>query len=209
MSNSRVGFLATLLMVGAMSAPAFAQTTPDQTAPATPPAAAGGVGGGAATPAPEAGAPGGGGPGGGGQNRWNPQAMRQRMIDRLKQQLGTSDDEFAAIQPKIEKVMQLKREVNGPGMFGGRRGGGGGFGGAGGPGGDPNQTPSAVQQATKDLQETLDDANATPADIKTKLDALRDARGKAMDDLVKAQQDLSDVLTQRQEAVLVMMGILD
>ena len=49
------------------------------------------------------------------------------FIDRLKTALGATDDEFAALQPKIEKVMQLNRDVNpGPGaMFrGGRRGGG-------------------------------------------------------------------------------------
>jgi hypothetical protein len=91
-------------------------------------------------------------------------------------------------------------------MFGGRGGGGGGFGGG---GGGPTTQPSAVQTAMTDLQTTLDDQNASPDDIKGKLQILRDARSKARQDLVVAQQDLKSVLTQRQEAVMVLMGYLD
>jgi hypothetical protein len=142
------------------------------------------------------------------------------MMDRIKQALGASDDEFAAIQPKIQAVMQDQRDANPRsfGMFGGRGGGGPGGGpGGGGPGGGgrfgggfgATTEPSVVQTALQDLQTTLDDQNAAPDAIKAKLDTLRQARTKARQDLAVAQADLKSVLTQRQEAVMVLMGYLD
>ena len=46
-------------------------------------------------------------------------------------------------------------------------------------------------------------------DIKAKLQAVRDARKKTADTLQSAREDLRKVLTMRQEAVFVEMGILD
>ncbi len=46
-------------------------------------------------------------------------------------------------------------------------------------------------------------------DILAKVAALRDARSQAQADLVKAQSALRAVLTVRQEAVMIAMGILN
>ncbi len=108
------------------------------------------------------------------------------------------------IQPKITAVMTAQRDAMGGGMFGGR----GRRGGQGGQGGQA-ATPSAVQAASDDLKKTLDNKDSTPDDIKTKLQALRDAKKAAKDVLAKAQDDLKSVLTPRQEAVLVQRGMLD
>jgi septal ring factor EnvC (AmiA/AmiB activator) len=81
-----------------------------------------------------------------------------------------------------------------------------GRGGQGGPGGNAPSTP--VQAAREDLNKTLDNKDASADDIKAKLTALRDAETKAEGDLDKARQELKELLTQRQEAVLVMDGIL-
>jgi Spy/CpxP family protein refolding chaperone len=132
----------------------------------------------------------------------------QQMNDRMKTQLGLSDDEYKAIQPKIEAVMTAQRSTRGggPGGFGGRRGGGNN----GNAPTDPNApAPTGAQAAARDLQTTLDNKDAKPEEIKAKLTALRDARNKAKEDLTKAQADLKELLTQRQEAVLVNMGLLD
>lgn len=72
--------------------------------------------------------------------------MRQEMMDRLKEAMGASDDEWQVIQPKIEKVQQLQRQTGGrgPGMFGPPGGGPGGPGtpgNGGGPGGPPSGGP--------------------------------------------------------------------
>src|SRR5690242_17995936 len=58
--------------------------------------------------APAFGQAGGGGAGGGGgrgRGNFDPAQMRQRMEERLKTELGVSDDEWKALQPKVEKVM--------------------------------------------------------------------------------------------------------
>src|SRR5438105_1766556 len=125
---SRLGLLAAVLTIGSISSPLFAQQGP----PDNGPGGGGNPGGGG----PDGGGPGGfgGGPGGG----FDPTQMRQNMLDRMKQQFGSSDEEFAALQPKIESVQTLQRQTNargggGPGGFGGGPGGfGGGPGGQGG-----------------------------------------------------------------------------
>ena len=142
-----------------------------------------------------------GGPGG-----FDPAQMRQRMMDRLKEQLDVKDDEWAVMQPRLEKVMTLSFES--------RMGGMRGMFGRGGRnrGGDNNNNPQAnnpVAKAQEDLRTTLDDKNASADTIAAKLKALRDARAQAKEELTKAQSDLKEILSQRQEAQLVMMGYLE
>jgi len=189
MTGKKIGFLAAMMMSASLAMPVLAQS--DATTQPAPPAQTGS----------------------GGRRSFDPSQFRQRMMDTLKDKLGATDDEFAAIQPKLEKVMDLQREVNGSGMRslfgGGRRSRGGGDGGATPAASTSTATPSAVQAASTDLQTTLDNKDAKPEDIKAKLDAFRDAKTKAKDDLTAAQKDLESVLTQRQEAMLVMMGLLN
>jgi hypothetical protein len=188
-------FAATLLM--ALAVPAMGQNN----------------GGGQQGGGPGGGGPGGGGPGGGGPGGGRPnfQQMMQRRMEQLKQALGATDDEFAAIQPKIEAVQTLQRDLNGGrfGMFGGNRPRRGGQDGGNNPQGGATTQPSGVQAAMTDLENTLNDQSAGADQIKTKLDTLREARTKAKQDLAQAQQDLKSVLTQRQEAVMVLQGFLD
>ena len=86
----------------------------------------------------------------------------------------------------------------------GRMGGGRGAraGGAGGPG--MQQAPEI--QALRDAVEKAD----TPAtELKTKMTAVRDARKKAEEALKKAREALRKNLTTRQEAQLLLSGMLD
>ena len=152
---------------------------------------------------------GGGGQGQSDQGRGNRGDRGNRgngFMTMLKERMGNpSDDEWKVIEPKLQKVMDVRRESM-PRF--------GGFGRGGDRGGDRNssgddQKQSAVQQAQSDLQKTLDNKSATEDEIKAKITALRDAREKAKTQLAAAQKDLKDVLSQRQEAALVMMGMLD
>ena len=59
------------------------------------------------------------------------------------------------------------------------------------------------------MRTTLDDKNAAPETIAKKLAGLREAREKARKDVADAQKDLKEILTQRQEAVLVINGMLE
>src|SRR6266481_5556139 len=68
-----------------------------------------------------------------GRGNFDPQQFRQRMMDNYRERLEIKgDDEWKAIQPLIEKVMDARREVGfgGGGGFGFGRGGGGRRGGA-------------------------------------------------------------------------------
>ena len=143
------------------------------------------------------------GPGGG---NFDPAQMRQRMMDRMKEQMGvTNEDEWKVIQAKLDPVMTKQREVMG-GMFGGF----GGFGGGRGRGGDDsNRQRSAVEQASRDLRTLLEDKAASEDQIKQKLAAFREARDKARTELASAQKELKEILMPRQEAVLVTNGMLD
>jgi hypothetical protein len=140
--------------------------------------------------------------GGNGGNRWDPAQMRQRMEDWMKEQLKASDDEWKVLQPKLEKVFNAQRDMRGGGFFGGR-----------GRGGDNNATAdeptTPVAKANRDLKQALDNDKASADELASKLKALREAREKGKAELQTAQKDLKEVLTQRQEAVLVMNGMLD
>jgi hypothetical protein len=172
-----------------------------------------------------------GGPGGG---NFDPESFRQRINERMKEVMGASDDEWMVIQPKVEKVMALQRQTaggRGMGMLFGRGGPGGGRGpggpgGGGAPGGgDPNaqggggrrggggpfggqDDNSPVAQASRDLQKAVE-SNASDDEFKAKLAALRDARAKAKAELTAAQKELRELITVKQEAALVMMGMLE
>ena len=138
----------------------------------------------------------------GDRDRGGDQAERtQRMANWMKEQLGATDEEMKVIQPKLEKLMLARRDTGGGfGMFGGR----------GGRGGDSeNETLSPAQQASRDLRQTLENKNATAEEIAAKLKVLREARAKAREAVATAQKDLKEVLTQRQEAVLVNLGMVE
>ena len=152
-----------------------------------------------------------GGQGGGGRQRMDPAQMRERMMDAFKQRMGATDEEWGVIEPKLAKVLEAQRDTRGGmgGMMG--RGGRGNRGGGDNAGQQQqqqqDQTP--VAKAGADLQTTLENEKASPDEIKQKLQAVRDARAKAEKDLTSAQSDLKDVLTQRQEAMLVLAGMLE
>jgi len=139
-----------------------------------------------------------GGPGGG-RGNFDPAEMRARMMERYQEQLGFSDAEFKAIQPLIEDVQTKQRDARGGRggmMFGGR----GGAGGRGGRGGNQDADPEL---------EALQSAIESGSNIEAKLAAFRAARDKKEADLKKAQDTLKSVLTVKQEAQAVLMGIIN
>jgi len=139
------------------------------------------------------------------QNR-DPAQFRERMMTAIKERMGATDDEWKVLQPKIEKVQTAQRNSRGGG-FG--FGGGGRGGNRGGADAAPAADQSATQKASAELRTTLDNKDASADDIKAKLAALREAREKGKAEVAAAQKELKEVLTQRQEAVLVTMGMLD
>ena len=135
------------------------------------------------------------------------QMMQQRMMDNFRQQLAvTNDDEWGVIQERLQKVLKLKMDAmvsNGAGMWGGMRrngGNGGGF--------RAFQGMSQPDPSADSLRNALD-AGAPNAQVKAAMDKLRDSRKQKQAELAKAQDDLRSVLTIKQEAALLLAGMLD
>jgi chromosome segregation ATPase len=70
-----------------------------------------------------------------------------------------------------------------------------------------DQTP--LEKAQAQLRTTLENTSATPEQVKKDLTALREAKEKAKQELAAAQKELQKVVTVKQEANLVLMGLLD
>ena len=125
---------------------------------------------------------------------------RGRFTDMIKERMGVTDDEWKVIEPKFTKVADARREQMG-GMFGGRTRGGDSNG--------SSENRSAMSTASRELRDTLENKDATAEQIQAKLKSFREARDETKKKLTSAQAELKEVLTQRQEAVLVSMGMLD
>jgi len=66
-----------------------------------------------------------------------------------------------------------------------------------------------VDKTGSELRELLRDDSAAADQIKAKLAALRAAKQKAAQDLATARQSLRQLMTLRQEALLVLNGLFD
>lgn len=138
-----------------------------------------------------------------GDRQFDPAQMRQMMEQRTREQLGATEAEWKTLGPRVMKVEQLNRELSGTrGMAfgGGRRGGE--------EGGQQAQM-TALEKASQELRTTLRNQAATPDEIKKQLTALRTAREAAKKELATAQAELRKSVNVRQEAQLVLMGLLD
>jgi hypothetical protein len=157
-----------------------------------------------------------------GRGNFDPAQMRQRMMDRYKEAFEVTDDsEWKVLEAAIGKVMDAQQEL---------RSAGGGMFGRGGRGGRNNNNANADQASQSDqngqnggrrrggfggppsaeveaLQKAIDD-KASPDDIKAKLAKVREAAKTKEAKLVAAQADLQKLLSARQEASAVLLGLL-
>ncbi len=160
-------------------------------------------------PAAPQGAP--GGPGGRqGRGNWDPEQMRQRMMERIREQLAVKDEaEWGVIESRIKKINDAR---SGMGRGFGGFGGPGGPGGSGGPGGRQGgrQGPGGFGQPNPDAEalQTALDSGASADDIKSKLTAYRAAAKQKEAQLEKAQDELRQLLSVKQEARAVLLGLL-
>jgi hypothetical protein len=164
------------------------------------------------------GAGGGGGGGfGGGRPNFDPAQIRQNILDNVREQLEvTNDAEWKVIGDQVQKVFDaqlqaasssfnmmrmFRRNNNGQGggnaTGGGRRGGGlAALLGADAP--DPEG--EALQSAI--------DRNVSAAEYKAAIAKVVEARKQKQAKLDQARSDLRDLLTPRQEAISVSLGLL-
>ena len=137
----------------------------------------------------------------GGDRRGNYEDFQKRMNERLKASLKVTDEEWAVMQPLIEKVQTKQRDAMGSRFGGGRRGGDSNSGNSG-----PTRPGEAESNA---LRTAVENEGTSPEEIKAKLAAVRNQRQKATAELTQAREELKKVVTVRQEATLVSMGILE
>jgi hypothetical protein len=131
------------------------------------------------------------------RGNFDPEEMRARISQRLREQLEVTDDaEWQLIMERITKVTELRRGVAGGGLMFARGGNGGDRQG----GGAGNAEQSALQQAVKD--------KLPDAEIKARMVRLRESRKQNEAKLAQAQEELRAVLSVRQEAIAVLYGML-
>lgn len=166
-------------------------------------------------------------------------ALAKAKEESLKQVLGATQEQWKIIWPKLKKLQAIRRSAGSyrPFVMSGSSSSSGSNTGFGTGGGKQhrkeiidNQTgrrsqvswkwsrfsetkkPSELTPQEKigdELLDLLEDKSAKQEDIKQKIEALRKYREKVMRQRAKAQQELREVLTFRQEATLVLMGWLD
>jgi len=151
----------------------------------------------------------------GGATGNNPNGFSRNGVDpltALQVNLSSPDDEWAVLAPKVQKVMDAQTALADPstmisanGGFGGRTRGGGGYTQT----AAVNPTPNSVAALALELETLLQDPKSTDAQIGAKLKQLRDAKASAQAALTQAEKDLRDVVTLRQEGILLQMGYLD
>jgi hypothetical protein len=148
-------------------------------------------------------------PGQGGQGgQFDPAAFQQQMVDRTRDPLGfTNDTDWSAVEPLVQKVIAAQfdaRAGQGRGMFGGRNRGGQG----GGPGGQQPGRAGQTNPEADALQKALDD-NAPASQIKDLLAKYKAVQKAKQAKLEAAQADLKKVLTTKQEAQAVLLGLVN
>lgn len=141
----------------------------------------------------------------GDRRQFNPEEFRKRMSEQMKASLKVNDEEWSVLQPLIEKVTEKQRDASTRSFgFGGRPPGGGSNG-----GGDSSRPERAGSAEREALRTALQNEGASSEEIKAKLAAVREIRKKSTAELATAREELKKVVTVRQEAVLVSMGILE
>jgi hypothetical protein len=166
---------------------------------------------------------------------FDPEQMRQRMMQRLRDQMEVPDDsEWKVISERVAKVMDARRSARTGGgeMFGPPSGGPGGpppgagdsgSGPAGGPppgdqgpppgfaGGPPPGGPGGFSPQPNPsldaLRKAIDD-KASAAELKTKIAEYKADLQQKRAALESAQDALRQVLSTRQEAIAVLAGLL-
>lgn len=165
--------------------------------------------------------------------------FRKRADDRMKTLLKASDEEYAVLKPRIEKLQGLQMSTDSRLFgFGMLMGGGTQTWRTRGsevpegqrqeqkpPEGDAaNSRPptgaagimslfgvqnNPAVEKAREIQEALESKEATNETLKTKLAELRALKKQAKEEIARNQEELRQLCTVRQETVLVLMGILE
>lgn len=123
--------------------------------------------------------------------------MQSATLNRIRDQINATDQEWAVIEPKVMKVLNALADTSAPAQRGGMSMLMGGTLGSG-----------LVTHATSELRAAIADPHTSQQTFALRLQAWREAHSKAQANLAAAQKELVDVLTMRQEAELMQMGLV-
>jgi hypothetical protein len=147
-----------------------------------------------------------------GRGNFDPAEFQQRMLEHVRNRLGfTNDAEWNAVQPLVQKVLDARRDSGFGGMppmmmMRGRQNGPNA-----GAENAANPRRNFFAQSNPDaeaLQKALDD-NAPAATVQAALARYRAANKEKQAKLEAAQENLRKVLSAKQEAQAVMLGLLN
>ncbi len=126
--------------------------------------------------------------------------MQKYNLSSIRRELNSTDEEWSILEAKITRILAAQSDVDinkqqaaggmGRGMMA-----------------PPNQN-SAAAKALKDLKAVLKEQATPESTISAKLQIWRAAHEKAQIELAAAQGDLTKVVTLRQEATLLRLGVL-
>jgi hypothetical protein len=148
---------------------------------------------------------------GGNMPNFNPAEMQARIMENLRERFEVKDDaEWAVISERLTAVMELRRS-EAAGAFGALALGFMNRAALAGGGGNGNNRITAMMGGSPEqdaLRSALAD-NLPEAEITARLAKLREARKQHEAKLSEARENLRAVLTVRQEALAVMLGLLN
>ncbi|QOV88850.1 hypothetical protein [Humisphaera borealis] len=129
------------------------------------------------------------------------QSSEERWLETVHEQIKPSEAEWDVLKPRVDKVIRLVREVNAGRESKGVR--------------EPraekidDMATTDVHLKSKALNDALFDPFTSPSRVREHVAAYRAARESAKQNLLRAQEELRQLLTTRQEAILIIMGLLD
>jgi hypothetical protein len=144
--------------------------------------------------------------------------FRELVDDRLKTAMKATDEEWAVIKPLIQKVQaaqkeQKEKKLRGFSVSKGKRKGHSKevavLGQLSAPAAPDSLTEHGDSPEFDALKTTLENDSAGTDDIRARVAAVRASRKKLTDDLATSEANLRKVLTVRQEAIMIFMGLLD
>jgi hypothetical protein len=139
-----------------------------------------------------------------GGGNWDPAQIQQRILDSIQERLGfTNEVEWVAVKPLVQKVIDAGREVLGgrPDLLAGGRSRGSSRGGLGAFLGQPSAEREALQKAVED--------NVPSGQIKDLIANYKAAQKIKQARLEAAQADLKLVLSTKQEAQALLLGLVN
>jgi hypothetical protein len=120
---------------------------------------------------------------------------RQAALEGIRQQIGAEGMEWRLIMPKVEAVLIAQNDVRSLVTLAANT--------------DSQQPISAVQKAARDLMAAALNSQTPTQQLAYKLGVYRDARTAASKQLETARQELREMVSVRQEVVLMSLGLLD